>query len=152
MSIKEICNRNIVFARRGESIADAAKLMREHHVGSVVVVEDRGGRRLPVGMLTDRDIAIGVVALGLDPAKTPVEGAMRAELVSARENDSINRAVSLMRAQGVRRVPVVDAGGALVGLLAADDLMELFAGEMAGLAAVIGRGEQRERALRPAAV
>jgi CBS domain-containing protein len=152
MSIKEICSRVVVFVRKGESIADAARLMREHHVGSLVVVEEAAGKRVPAGMLTDRDIAIGVVALGLDPDKTPVEAAMRADLVAARESDGIGRAVTLMRSQGVRRVPVVDAAGALVGVLAADDLMELFAEETAGLAAIIGRGAQRERALRTASL
>jgi len=150
MSLGEICSRDVVFVRRGESVALACGLMREHHVGSLVVVEERAGARVPVGMFTDRDVAIGVVAQGLDPAKTPVEAAMRAELVCARESEGLGRAVALMRAQGVRRLPVIDAGGALVGVLAADDLLELFAEELSGLAAIVGRGERRERALRAA--
>lgn len=150
MAIGRICSSEVVCIGRGESIADAARLMRKHHVGSLVVVEERDCKRLPVGMLTDRDIAIGVVALDVDPARTPVEGAMRADLVSVRDDEGIGQAVSLMRSQCVRRLPVVDAAGALVGIVAADDLMMLFADEISGVAAIIDRGELRERALRTA--
>ena len=148
MTIGEICSREVVFVRRNESVAEAAKLMREHHIGSLVVVDESAGRRVPVGMITDRDIAVGVVALGLDPARAAVESSMRAQVVSVAETEGIGRAVALMRAQGVRRLPVVDASGALVGLLAADDLLDLFAEEISGLAAMVSRGEGRERAER----
>ena len=150
MKIREICNRDAASVRRGQSVADAASVMREHHVGSVVVVDECGGKRVPVGMLTDRDIVIGVVAKSLDPGKILVETAMGADLLAVRESDKVGRAVSLMRAQGVRRLPVVDAAGVLVGILAADDLVELFAHEMSGIAGIIGRGAQRERAQRSA--
>lgn len=150
MTIGEICSREVIFIARNESVADAARLMREHHIGSVVVAERVDGRLTPVGMITDRDVAIGVVALGLDAEKTPVEAAMRAELASAGEDESIGRAVKLMRAHGVRRLPVVDGSGALVGLLAADDLLELFGEELSALAAVVARGPRREQAERRA--
>jgi predicted transcriptional regulator len=107
---------------------------------------------MPVGMITDRDIAIGVVALDLDPAKATVEAAMSANLVSVRETESIGRAVTLMRAQGVRRLPVTDAEGALTGVVAADDLLEVFASEVAGLAAISSHAGKRERQVRLAAL
>ena len=152
MAIGELCSREVVFVTRSESVLDAARLMREHHVGSLVVVDTAQGRRVPVGMITDRDVAVGVVALGLDPEKTLVEAAMRAEVVAIKESDGIGRAAQLMRAKGVRRLPVVDASGALVGLLAADDLLELLAEEMSGLAGMLGRGALRERTERRAAL
>ena len=145
MAIGELCSREVVFVGRNDSVADAARLMREHHIGSVVVAEREGVRLAPVGMITDRDMAVGVVALGSDPEKTPVEGAMRASVVCVQESEGVGRAVELMRAHGVRRLPVVDAAGSLVGLLAADDLLDLFAVEISGLAGMLARGTRRER-------
>jgi CBS domain-containing protein len=129
MGVGEICSREAVFARRNESVAQAARLMRVHEVGSVVVADERDGRCFPVGMITDRDIAVGVVALGVDPARSTVEGVMPEELVSVRETDGLGRALALMRAQGVRRLPVIDATGALVGVLSADDVLEVLTQE-----------------------
>lgn len=149
MAIGEICSREVVFVARNESCAQAARLMREHHVGSLVVVQ-HDGRRLPVGMLTDRDLAVGVMALGLDPEKTTAEAAMRPEVALVREDEGIGRAIALMRSRGVRRLPVVDEAGALVGILAADDLIELFAEEMSALAAMLASSPRRERQERRA--
>ena len=151
MGVGEICSREVVFVHKNESVAQAARLMREHHVGSVVVAEERNGRRYPAGMLTDRDIAVGVVALGIDAAKTPVEGAMPAEVVCVRESDGLGRALALMRAQGVRRLPVIDGRGALAGVLSADDILEVLSEELYCLAAMVARGERREREQRKAA-
>lgn len=152
MSIGEICSRDVVFVGRFESCADAAKLMREHHVGSLVVVDQDGARRRPVGIVTDRDLAVGVMALGLDPEKTLVDGVMRPQVAVVREDEGIGRAIALMRAEGVRRLPVVDASGALAGVLAADDLIELFAEEMSGLAAMLAKAPRKEREERRAAL
>jgi CBS domain-containing protein len=148
MRVGELCSREVVFIGRNESVADAARLMRQHHIGSLVVADRTDGRLQPAGVITDRDIAVGVVALGLDAEKTPVEGVMRAELACVQEDEHVDRALELMRANGVRRLPVVDPSGALVGLLAADDLLELLAEEMSTLGAVVERGIQRERKVR----
>ena len=148
MTIAEICTRDVVFVGRNESAADAARLMREHHVGSLVVLEppQPGGR--PVGMVTDRDIAVGIVAVGLDAERTPVEGIMRPGVACIEEGEGLGRAVALMRSEGVRRLPVVQADGALVGIVTADDLLELFSEEMTGLAGMLSREFRRERSER----
>ena len=151
MGVGEICSRVVVFAKRNESVAQAARLMREHHVGSVVVADERNGRRYPAGILTDRDIAVGVVGLGVDPAQITVEAAMPAELVCVNEADGLGRAVALMRAQGVRRLPVIDASGVLIGILSADDVLEVLSEELYCLSAMVVRGEHREREERKAA-
>ncbi len=151
MTIGKLCSRIVVFASRRESVADAAKLMREQHVGTLVVVDERGPQRVPVGMITDRDIAVGVVALGLDPGTTEIGDVMSPEVITVRETDGLAETVALMRARGVRRVPVTDAHGTLVGLLAADDVLELLAEEIAGLASTVVSGEKREKATRRAA-
>jgi len=152
MAIGEICSREVVFIARSESCAQAARLMRENHVGSLVVVAKAGAPVLPIGMITDRDLVVGVMALGLDPAKTLVEAVMRPRIALVRESEGLGRAIALMRAEGVRRLPVVDADGSLVGILAADDLIELFADELSGLAAMIGKSARIERAERRAPV
>ena len=151
MGVGEICSREVVFAKRNDSVAQAARLMREHHVGSVVVADERNGKRFPIGIVTDRDIAVGVVALGLDPERRNVEGVMPAELVCVRDTDGLGRAVALMRAQGARRLPVIDAAGALVGMLSADDVLELLSEELYGRAGMVARGERFEREQRKAA-
>lgn len=151
MAIGEICSREVFFVRRGETAAVAARLMRDKHVGSLVVADEKEGRRVPVGMITDRDIAVGVVALGLNPEATPVEAAMRPEVICIREDEGVGRAVALMRRHAVRRLPVVNASGALVGLLAADDMLELLGEELAALSAAVSRGALRERETRRAA-
>lgn len=152
MAIAEICSREVVFIAGNESCAQAARLMREHHVGSLIVLRDEAPPRVPVGMITDRDLAVGVMALGLDPEKTPVEAAMRPELAVVNESDGIGRAIALMRKHAVRRLPVVDSLGSLVGVIAADDLLELFAEELSGLATLVATGPRREREQRRAAL
>jgi len=152
MAVGELCSREAVFVGLNESCALAARLMREQHVGSLVVVREEGARRVPAGIVTDRDLAVGVMALGLDPEKTLVEAVMPPQLEVVREGEGVGRAIALMRAKGVRRLPVVDDAGALVGVLAADDLIELFGEELAGLAEMIGKGPRRERAQRRAAL
>ena len=101
MAIGELCSREVVFVKLNESCALAAQLMREQHVGSLVVVREQAGRRVPAGMITDRDLVVGVMALGLDPQKTPVEAAMRPEVAVVREDEGVGRALALMRERGV---------------------------------------------------
>ena len=152
MTIGEICTREVVYVGRNDSAAEAARLLRQHHVGCLVVLDPAEAGGKPVGVVTDRDIAIGIVAAALDAERTPVEAVMRPGLASIREDEGLGRAVALMRAEGVRRLPVVDATGALVGIVSADDLLELVAEEVSGLAAMLGREFRREREERSAAV
>lgn len=148
MAIGEICSREVVFARRDESVAAAARLMRERHVGCLVVADEENGKRVPVGMLTDRDIAVTVVAPGLDAQAILVGDVMSAELLSVKEDAGIAETVELMRVRGIRRLPVTDGNGALIGLIAADDIVSLLAEEIAGIAGMISREEKRERTAR----
>jgi len=150
MAIGDICNREVVFARKDESVLSAAVLMREHHVGSLVMVDEASGKRIPAGIVTDRDITVGVVALGLDPGRTPLGEIIGPEIVCVREDTGVAECVAMMRQKGLRRLPVVDAAGALVGLVAADDMLELLAEEMSALAAVVAREQRREQAQRRA--
>jgi CBS domain-containing protein len=148
MAIGEICNREVVFARRDDSVKDAAELMREHHVGDLVIVEEANGQRVPCGVLTDRDIVVGVVAKGLDPDTLEVAEVAGSELVLARESDGVAETIELMRAKGVRRVPIVDARGSLVGIVTADDIVDLLAEELTAVAGIVSREQRREIQLR----
>jgi CBS domain-containing protein len=148
MSVGQICNRDTVIVRKEESVVDAAKLMREFHVGSVVVVEDTEGGVKPVGILTDRDLAVEILAAELDPNAVAVGDVMSYELAAAREEDGLWDTLQRMRAKGIRRLPVVNGQGLLTGILTSDDLLELLAGELGQLARVIATEREREQSVR----
>lgn len=147
MSAGEICNRMVVVTYRSVALSEAARVMREHHVGSLVVVEETDAGRLPVGMLTDRDIVVSVVAKDLDARNLAVVDAMSAEPVTVREGDSMFDALRLMRQRGVRRVPVTGDKGQLVGIVTVDDVLEIIAEEMGDLVRAISN-EQRQESRR----
>jgi CBS domain-containing protein len=148
MTIGDLCIRDTVYTTRDSSIAQAAQLMRDHHVGDLVVVEEQGGRRQPVGILTDRDLVVEILAKGIDMNAVTVGDVMTSELVTARENDSLYEVMQRMRAKGVRRMPVVDAAGTLVGIVSVDDLLDLLADELTALARLVSREQARERLRR----
>lgn len=133
MTIKDFCVRNVVTVARSDTITAAAAQMREHHVGDVVVVDDAGGRRIPVGIVTDRDIVVEVIAAGVDPRMLKVGDLLQRTVVTVREDRSYTDTVRLMTQHGVRRVPVVDAHGALVGIVSADDMLRQLAVPLAAL-------------------
>ena len=142
MPISEICNREVVIVQRNNTISEAAQLMRQHHVGDVVVVEERGGARVPIGIVTDRDLVVEIMAPAIDQMVITVGDIMVPELVTVKENAGLFETIEYMRAKGVRRVPVVDKGGGLVGILTLDDLLELLAEELLSLAKLV-RHEQK---------
>jgi CBS domain-containing protein len=148
MPIGEICSREVVCAKRDVSVKTAARLMREYHVGSIVVVDEPEDKRIAAGIVTDRDIAVAVVALGLDPKVIQIGDIMGSALVSVKEDWGVAEVVELMQLKAVRRLVVTDADGYLVGIVAADDVLCLLAEEMSALAAMVGGERKREAALR----
>jgi CBS domain-containing protein len=148
MPIGEICNREVVIAFARESAVEAAKLMRQYHVGDVVIVEEREGRRVPVGIVTDRDLVIEVMAKEVDPSLFRMGDLVTRELATAREQDGVYETIQRMRLHGVRRMPVVDGEGALVGIVSLDDLLALLAEEMMALARITRREQEVEAAIR----
>ena len=136
MTVGKFCNREVIIAYKNSSIAEIAKLMRKNHVGDVVLVNDKGGRATPIGILTDRDIVIELIACDVPLDSVSAGDVMSYELVTAREEDSIWDTLQRMRAKGIRRVPVVNDKNELEGILSADDLLELFAEELNLLAKV----------------
>lgn len=144
MAIGEFCNREVVFATREMSLPEAAQLMRENHVGDLVVVDEVDGKRVPVGIVTDRDMVIEVIAKSLDLNEFSVGDIMGPQLVSVQEKEGVFETIRLMRAKGVRRIPVVNQDGGLAGIVSADDMLDLLAEEMAELAKVALREQERE--------
>ncbi len=140
MPIGDVCMRDVVVATKDATVQEAAVLMRRHHVGDLVVVEERAdGRKIPVGIVTDRDIVVSVVAPTLNAAVYTVGDLAIRELVTVKEDQGIFEAIQQMRMTGVRRMPVVDHAGGLVGIISVDDLVQLLSEEMGELAKLISR-------------
>ena len=148
LTVGEICTRSVTIAFRSTPLNGAARLMRQNHVGSLVVVEETGGMRVVVGILTDRDIVTAVVAADLEPATLRTEDVMSTDLITAREDDSLIDLVRSMRRKGVRRVPVVGAQGELVGLATLDDVLDVLSQELSQLVGAIASEGKRERQMR----
>ncbi len=139
MTAGEYCNREIIITGQDISVTEAAMLMRQHHVGDLVVVEKQAEKILPVGIITDRDIVIEVVAQKADPEALIIKDIMSTALVTVEENQALLDTLALMQNQGVRRIIVVDAQGSLQGLLSADDAIELIAEAMNNLTKLVKR-------------
>ena len=149
MDVGEFCNREVVVISGEESVSAAAELMRSHHVGDRVLVEDRPSGRVPVAIVTDRDIVVEVVAAGLDPDDLDVGDIVTHSAYVLREEDSLFDALEMMRSRAVRRVPVVNSDGALVGIITVDDVVGLLAEMLDELASVVERQREREVESRP---
>jgi CBS domain-containing protein len=148
MAVGEICNREVVVTGKSASVVDAAQLMRTHHVGDLVVIEERDERNYPVGIVTDRDIVVEVVAAGVNAEALRVGDIMGPEVATVRESEGLFEALRYMRDKGVRRMPVVGSAGELVGILTMDDVLSLLAEEMTELAKLVSHERQREAVAR----
>lgn len=144
MTIGEICSREVIVVYQEESLSDAIRLMRKHHVGDVVVVADKGGGRSPIGIVTDRDILISAVGEGLDPDDITIGDVMSFQLLTASTGDSVIDALRSMREKGVRRLPVIDSSHNLVGLLTMDDVIILLAEVIGDLASLVCNEREKE--------
>ena len=136
--INQLGSRPAVTAGRSAFGADAARLMRDQNIGAIVVVE---GKK-PVGMVTDRDIVTRIVAAGKDPARVTLGEIMTDMLAVAPEDVGLHEALRLCGAEGIRRLPLVDHNGDLVGMLSLDDLLRRLAGEMGQVASAIASAQR----------
>lgn len=134
MSIREFCTKNVITALGGETVFDAAKLMLDKGVGSVVVVDLD---KKPIGMVTDRDIAVKVVAQGKDPKFTLLKEIMSKDTVVLSQDRGFFETTKIMSETGVRRIPLVDLEGKLTGIISLDDLILVFGEELANIAGAI---------------
>lgn len=118
---KDVMTKNPVYALPHDTVAEVARLMKDKDIGPVPIVQDRDGTQL-VGIVTDRDLAIKVVADGLDPVTTRVSDVMTTDVVTCREDDKIDKALNAMSKHQLRRIPVVDRNNMLVGIIAQADV------------------------------
>jgi len=118
---KDVMTRNPVSARPEDTVASVARLMKENDIGPVPIVENQKSKRL-VGIVTDRDLALKVVAEGRDPETTPVKQVMTTSVITCRGDDDIETALDAMSTQQLRRIPVVDDGNLLLGIIAQADI------------------------------
>lgn len=142
MKIGECCNRDVVIIEKQAEVLEAAKLMRKHHVGDLIVVEKHDGMTRPLGIVTDRDLVVEVMAPKVPPRELTVADVMSLEIETIREEEGVWETLERMRDLGVRRMPVVDQEGSLVGLITMDDLLELLAEAMDNVTRLI-KGEMR---------
>jgi CBS domain-containing protein len=145
MRVGEVCNREVVVTDKNATLVETAKLMRSQHVGDVVVVEERPDGIYPVGILTDRDIVVELIADEVDLAAVSVGDVMTFELVTASEADDLFDTIKRMRNKGIRRLPVVAGNGTLVGILTVDDLIDLVAEQLTDLVKLITHERNQER-------
>jgi len=149
MRVGEYCNREVVVIEQDGSITEAAKIMREYHVGNVIVVRSENGKQIPLGILTDRDIALEIVATSTDPETLRVGDAMSYELTTVNEDDDLMQLIEIMRDKGIRRVPVVDLDETLVGIITVDDLLDVLSEVFIDIVHLVDRQRKREERTRP---
>jgi CBS domain-containing protein len=148
MPVSSICNYNVATIERDAGVVEAARRMRTQHVGDLIVVEEKTGGRVPVGILTDRDIVVAIVAKAASPSSVTVGDAMSVALITVNKDNGIEHALREMRRAGVRRAPVVDEDGLLVGVLSIDDVIDHLAVQLGHIADIIRMGQQSEVDLR----
>lgn len=149
MRAGQLCTLNVVTCDRNTTVLEASKLMRENHVGDIVVVEKNDDRIAPIGILTERDIAVSVVAEEAEPKSVLVSEVMSSPAVTAYEWEDGFRLPRRMRRLGVRRIAVIDDAGSLVGIVTEDDLLKFIGDYLVELSHVSTRQmifEEKRRA------
>ena len=122
MKNSDIMTKDLVYSLPSDMVSDVAKLMKDEDIGPVLIVDDsHDGKRL-VGIVTDRDLALKVVGEGRDPNSTRVEDVMTGSLVTCRADDDVENAMRAMAQNQLRRIPVVDDNGQLVGIISQADV------------------------------
>ncbi len=146
VTVGEACTRDVVICLAQDTLVDAARQMRARRIGNVVVVEEHGGHRRAVGILTDRDLVTRSLAVEPDALESQRVGdAMSQRPVTITEDASLSDALQKMRAHAIRRLPVAGAEGELVGIIAFDDVLDLLTPDLIGLARDVARVQKRDR-------
>ncbi len=149
MTVGEICNREVIVIQRDETVQEAAKLMRQYHVGAVIVIDKQNNRQIPIGIITDRDLVVEVMATELDETVITVGDIMAPEVFTVKENTATYEAIEFMRRKTSRRLPVVDETGELIGILTLDDALQLLSQELLDLAKLVRYEQKKEVRHRP---
>lgn len=145
MNIGQICSRTVVSVPVNASLATVAELMRDRHVGAVVVTTSPLDRPVPVGIITDRDIVRAQLEATADLSRLSARDAMTRDPLVLAENDSISTAIERLRERGVRRAPVVTKNGALFGMISTDDLIAQVSLDLIGIGGLLARQPRIEK-------
>ncbi|HVL59128.1 MAG TPA: CBS domain-containing protein [Burkholderiaceae bacterium] len=144
MKVGEVCHRDAVTIDRSRSLRDAAMLMRDRDVGELVVTESTPEGAQAIGVLSERDLVVGVIARGLDAGQTTVDELARPRLVTVSQNASVEEAMCVMQNAGVRRALLTTPDRRLVGQVAMDDVLDAVASELSGLIGALRSGLEHE--------
>jgi CBS domain-containing protein len=147
MSIKSVCNTEVVTIDKNSVLREVASLMQKYHVGSVIVTEGFNGKRVPAGIITDRDIAL-CVGSSPKPEGLPVESVMQSQPLTIKTSDGIYETIAKMKEHGIKRLPVVSENGSLFGIICADDLLGLMGEEINNLAKISETQVKKEQGIR----
>lgn len=147
MALKSLCKTDVVTIERDASLAAASRLMQRHHVGCIVVTEQFNGKRIPCGMITDRDVALSMGSSS-KPQDIKVEQIMQGQPITAQVGDGIYEVITKMRDNGIRRLPVLSEDGSLFGLISADDLLSLMGEEIDSLVKITQTQVKMEKGIR----
>ena len=148
MLLKEICTPEVICCAPQTNALEAARLMRHKHVGDLVVVDDPDDERTPLGVVTDRDLVVEVMATGLEPSTTTLASLIHSPVVIANESEDTSQVIDRMRTHGVRRIPVVDDHGAVVGIVTLNDLLHVVVSDARALLEITVKGQKHEQHLR----
>jgi CBS domain-containing protein len=150
MLLNSFCMLDVARCSPRTTVLEAAHLMRRNHTGDLVVVDDDGGdeRLTPLGVITDRDIVVEVLAKGGDPATTLVSQVMRTPVVIANAQEDSSQVLERMRVHGVRRIPVVGDDGLLVGIVTVDDMLKRLAADAHMLTEIVSKEQNKEQRAR----
>ena len=145
-SVGQICKRNPVTCASDAEITDVVDLMREQQVGSVILVQEMTDGTRPYGIITDRDLVVRVFTAGVEYDSLTIRDVATTDLKLVRENDGMGEAIHVMHEAGIKRLPVVDSVGRLIGIISGDDLLLHLANEVQELASLFIRGTAEESA------
>jgi CBS domain-containing protein len=145
--VVDICSPAVALAHPGQPLVEAARTLRDRRVGALVVVEENDPLRRPIGILTDRDIARRPLARSADLYCLLVRDVMTVQPLTLQPGGSLEHAVEVMSARGVRRAPVTNSDGSLVGIISLDDIYPAIARQFLSLGHLFGLAPK----LRPGA-
>jgi len=130
MTIESIATREVVMISESVALNKAAELMKDHNIGAIIVIKDKNTSKTPCGIITDRDIMIKWLEKGIDNQALTVGQVMSQDLLTIKQNQSILDAISALSEKGVRRAPVINQAGEVIGIISIDDIFVLLAKEM----------------------
>ncbi len=131
MGLVKCCREQVVTVSLDTPAVDVARIMGEKNVGSVVVIS---GDNRPAGILTDRDLTVRVMAQEKNPGRVRAEEIMTKDVITFQDSMGIYEAIRKMTDEGIRRMPVVDDAGKMIGIVTMDDMIRMLGEEMATIA------------------